>query len=266
MLSSIIIYLLIGVLGGSLAGFFGIGGGIILVPALLASFKYLKFSPDIRMHLVLGTSLACIFITALNSVWAHQKNKNIKWSIFNKLFMGIFGGTLLGAQVADKLSSSMLEVFFAIFLTFVFFKMCLKEKPKKGTQQVHNFLYWLMGILIGFKSAILGVGGGTLSIPFLIWSGENIKKAVGISASIGLPIAFFGCLSYAYNGYGKEGLPNHSFGYIYLPAFFSIISTSAIFAQIGAKLSHRISHEKLRYLFLTFLFIVLVKTYYGVFT
>lgn len=266
MLLNAILYMTLGIFSGTLAGFFGIGGGVILVPALIF---FLKLSGDIPreifMHMVLGTSLACIFITALNSVWSHHKKKNIKWNIFNKLFIGIAIGAIAGGQSANLLSSHTLKIIFAIFLTFIFIKMCFQMKPRPQGYQPHFLLYTLVGSGIGFKSSILGIGGGAISIPFLNWTGLKMKKAVGISASIGLPISFFGSLTYIYNGFSYPNLPEYSLGYVYLPAFLGIVSTSSIFARLGVRLSHHVSQEKLRKSFLVLLLVIILKTYYGIF-
>lgn len=265
MLLLIFIYIFLGVIAGTLAGLFGIGGGVILVPALVFCFELLHIPQDVLMHLALGTSLSCIFITGLNSAWTHQKKKNIDWNVFYKLLWGIIIGTILGGRVASYLSSETLEIIFAIFLTFVLVKMSFKPKEEHIERKVPLLLYWVVGGFIGFKSAILGVGGGTISIPFLTWTGKEMKKAVGVSASIGLPISLFGSLAYIYNGHGNIHLPTYSVGYIYLPAFFGIVSTSSLFARIGARMSHSVSQTKLRYLFLTFLGLTVLRTYYGIF-
>ncbi|MGK0367640.1 MAG: putative membrane protein YfcA, partial [Thermoproteota archaeon] len=117
----------------------------------------------------------------------------------------------------------------------------------------------------GIKSSILGIGGGTITVPFLSWSGLNMKKAVGISAAVGIPIAIFGAGTYMFKGLNNPLLPEYSLGYIYLPAFFGIITTSSIFSKMGTKLSQKIPQDKLYRYFALFILIMLLKTYYSLF-
>lgn len=255
----IVVSLLLGIFSGTLAGFFGIGGGIILVPFLTLCFTYLKLPNEIIMHMSIGTSLACILVTAMSSVYTHHKNQNVDWAIFNKLLIGIIIGTALGTISASKLSSHHLELFFTVFLFLIFLKMLFQSNSQKSLKNIHTIIYWFVGSLIGFKSAILGVGGGTISIPFLTWSGLQISRAVGISASIGLPIALVGSLSNIYLGLGVKELPPYSLGYIYLPVFCGIIMTSSFFARFGAMLSQKVSQKTTRILFLIFLGLICMK-------
>lgn len=259
---TLIAYLLLGLISGTLAGFFGIGGGVILVPTLLLCFKFLNFNNDIIMHMALGTSLSCILFNSLNSTFAHHKNNNVDWHIFFKLLPGIIIGVILGALLSDSLSSRSLEIIFAIFLTAVLIKMSFKLPSNPEQKHINLLTYIVTGSIIGFKSAILGIGGGTISIPFLVWTGKKMKKAVGVSASIGFPISLFGTLSYIYNGFHQQNLPQYSLGYIYLPAFISIALLSTFSTRLGVKLAHSVSQERIRVLFVIFLLVITTKTYY----
>ncbi len=263
----IIGYLVLGIFVGFLSGIFGIGGGVVLVPILVLVLETIGTNPEVVMHLALGTSLSCIFVNSLNAVATHRKNNNLDTQIFKKLIIGIIPGSILGSFIAGILSSHTLEVIFAIFLTFVIINMGLKSLKRKE-QEKRNLpilLYAFVGLVIGMKSAILGVGGGTISIPFLTWTGEKMKKAVGVSASIGLPISFFGMLTYIFNGLGNRDLPAYSLGYVFVPAFLGIACTSWYFARLGANISNNISHKKLTWAFIVFLIVITAKAYIQLF-
>ena len=257
--------MLLGVVVGFLAGLFGIGGGVLIVTVLSTSFKYLALPKEIIMHASIGTSLACILVTAMSSMHTHHKNKNVIWGDFKKLLSGIVLGTIFGSLFASFLNNEVLEIIFACFLTLIFLKM-LFIKTKEGiSKDLHYFVYVLVGTIIGFKSSILGIGGGTISIPLLTWTGRKMRQAVGVSASLGVPIALVGTISYIYNGWGVES-PLYSLGYVQLIAFFGIISTSWYFAKVGAKVSHRMDQKKLKYAYTVFLGLMLIKSYYEVFS
>jgi len=254
----------IGIVAGILAGLFGIGGGLILVPSIIICLKLLKTPDEILMHMALGTSLSCIFINSIISAWNHNKRSKINWKIFNKLIVGIVIGVLFGGKIASLLSSKTLEIFFASFLTIITVKMWLALKVEPKSRNIPSPLYFTVGGIIGFKSAVLGLGGGTISIPFLTWAGRPMKEAVSVSAFIGIPIALLGSLSYITNGLSSSMLPKYSLGFVYLPAVFGIVSTSFIFIKIGAHFSHSLAQNKLHKLFSSFLTIVLVKTIYDI--
>ncbi|WP_417335781.1 sulfite exporter TauE/SafE family protein [Halobacteriovorax marinus] len=253
------IYLFLGVFAGTLSGLFGIGGGLVIVPTLLFCFKYLGFSPEIAIHMAIGTSLSIIVVTATNSVYGHQKRKGIDWQVFKKIFFPLIIGTYFGGMISSKLSASFLEIVFSVYVVLVSIKMFLDVKVDKVQKETSLILYSFVGALIGFKSAILGIGGGTISIPFLSWRGFSMKKAVGVSAALGLPISIVGSISYIVSGLKVQGLPEHSLGYIYLPAFIGVIITSSFFAHIGAKLSHKLPQQKMKKGFAIFLSIVAIK-------
>lgn len=254
-----IIYLFLGVFAGTLSGLFGIGGGLVIVPTLLFCFKFLGFSAENAIHMAIGTSLSIIVITASNSVYSHNKRGSIDWKVVKKLLIPLIIGTFLGGLTSSMLSASFLEIAFSIYVVLVSVKMFLDVKVDKVERETSVLLYSIVGAIIGFKSAILGIGGGTISIPFLSWRGFPMKKAVGVSAALGLPISIVGTASYIISGLKVTGLPEHSLGYIYLPAFIGVILTSAFSAHLGAKLSHKLPQDKMKKGFAVFLSIVAIK-------
>lgn len=265
MLSLTILFLFIGGLAGLLAGLFGIGGGVILVPTLTLVFSKLGFPIEKQMHLVLGTSLSCIIITCLNSSRTHLKRTPLDKPVFFNISLGIIIGAFSGGLIANKLSSFQLKAFFATFLILVTIKMLLNLQMSSKDKKVPKPLYWFIGTIIGLKSSLLGVGGGTLSVPFLSWTGKKMHEAVAISSTIGIPISVIGTLSFIYTGSQASSLPEYTLGFVYLPAFIGISSATIFSARVGANLSHDISHERLKFFFKIFLIILVAKSLYNLF-
>jgi uncharacterized protein len=258
-------FLLIGIFSGFLSGLFGVGGGVILVPSLLITFTYFNFPAETLMHLVLGTSLSCIIITCLNSSYAHLRKVKLDKTVFFNITAGIILGASSGGYIVTYLSTFQLQVFFVLFLLLVTFKMFVGFSVHTNKKIIPRPYYWIVGYLIGMKSTLLGVGGGTLSVPFLNWTGKKMHEAVAISATIGIPIAVIGTISYMISGFNVQGLPQYSLGYVYLPGFIGISITSTFSARFGANLSHKISHEKLRNIFKYFLLVILLKSIFNLF-
>lgn len=256
-----LIYIVLGIFAGLLSGIFGIGGGLIIVPTLLFCFKILNFPPAYSMHMAIGTSLSIILVTVSNSVYGHHLNKNVDWKIIKKILGSIIVGAFLGSFASNELAADTLELIFSIYVVLVAIKMFTDIKVERPLKITSNFLYSIVGLIIGFKSTILGIGGGTISIPFLTWRGYSMKTAVGVSAALGIPIAVSGVISYIYNGYSNPELPQYSLGYVYLPALVGVVLTSSLFARLGAKLSHKLPQEKMKKGFAFFLMLVALKMF-----
>lgn len=253
------IYIALGVFAGMLSGLFGIGGGLVIVPTLLICFKILHFPEAHTMHMAIGTSLAIILVTVTNSMYGHHLNRNVDWEISRKIFVAIVIGAITGSFVSKDLAASTLEIIFSVYVVLVSIKMFMDVKVERELKSTSDHMYRFVGLIIGFKSTILGIGGGTISIPFLTWRGHPMKKAVGVSASLGIPIALAGAGSYIYTGYKLDGLPEYSLGYVYLPAVAGVVLTSTYFARLGAKISHKLPQQKMKKGFATFLLIVAIK-------
>lgn len=256
-----LIYLALGVFAGTLSGIFGIGGGLIIVPTLLFCFKTLNFPAEHIMHLSIGTSLSIILVTVTNAMYGHHLNKNVDWSVVKKMFFPILVGALAGGFISKGMTAKALEIIFSIYVTLVSIKMFMDIKIERDPIDTKKIFYRIVGFIIGFKSTILGIGGGTISIPFLTWRGHPMKKAIGVSASIGIPIALAGTASYIYNGLDQSDLPEYSVGYVYLPALIGVVFTSAFFARLGAKFSKRLPQDKMRKTFAIFLMLVALKIF-----
>lgn len=256
MFSGMIIYSCIGVIAGLLAGLLGIGGGLVIVPMLVYVLGTQGVAPEIVMHIALATSMASIIFTSISSFMAHHKRGAVQWLVVRRIVLGILSGSFLGSCIAANMSTSFLKVFFGIFLYVVASQMLLNKKPKASRELPGIFGMFGAGNIIGSISSLVGIGGGTLSVPFMAWCNIPLHKAIGTSAAIGLPIAIAGTLGYIANGLGVDNLPPLSIGYVNLPALLGISLVSVLFAPLGVKLAHSLPVPRLKKVFAFLLFIV----------
>ncbi len=246
-----------GIIAGFLAGLFGVGGGLIIVPALMYCFFLQGFDPSISIHLAIGTSLATIILTSLSSTQAHHAHGAVQWFVVKRMVLGIFIGALLGALLAKNLKADVLKSIFAVFEMFVAFKLLSNVKTKVHTVKLPgNMGLTSAAILISAVSALVGIGGGTLSVPFLRWNGLSIQRAIATSAALGFPIAIAGALSFMWTGAGNLLLPEYSIGFIYLPAFIAVSLASILLAPLGARCAHVLPAEVLQRVFAVGLLVI----------
>lgn len=257
-----LIYPVLGIFAGLLSGLLGVGGGIVVVPVLIITFKMLGFSADVLTHMAVGTSLATIILTSISSVRHHNKNQAVLWPLVKWLGLGMLLGALLGALVADALKGRVLEFMFGAFAELIALQMALGFKPHASRQIPGKLALSLIGVVVGTISAIFGIGGGSLTVPYLTWCNIRIQQAVGTSAACGWPIALSGTLGFIMTGWGKS-LPDGSAGYVYLPALLGIALTSIIFAKWGAQFAHKLPDAKLKKIFAAVLAVVGLKLLYG---
>lgn len=251
-----LMYLVLGACSGVLAGLFGIGGGLIIVPVLVFSFAAQGVSQAVLTHLAVGTSLAAILFTSINSVLAHHKKGAVLWPLVLWLAGGILIGSALGGVTASLIPGEDLQQIIGVFAILMAFQMWFGWRPKGDPKPVAKPTLVGAGGLIGWASAIFGIGGGSLMVPFLTWKGVEMKQAVATSAACGLPIALSGALTFMVTGYGQTGLPENSLGYVYLPALVGIAATSMFSARVGARLAHRLDSRLLKKLFAVLLLFV----------
>jgi len=249
-------YLLVGSFAGFQAGLLGVGGGLIIVPVLIFTFALHSFDPDLATHMAVATSLATIAVTSVSSVLAHNKLGNVDWRIFKLLTPGILAGVWLGVNTALSLSAATLQMSLGMFAILMSAKMRFGFNASGGKGLPGSTGMFSAGVVIGWISAIFGIGGGNVNIPFLRWRSVDMKIAVATSAACGLPIALMGAFANAWQGMHVNSLPEYSLGYVYLPAFIGIISTSAIFAKLGAKTASKLSAKTLQNVFAGLLFII----------
>ncbi|MBA1273262.1 sulfite exporter TauE/SafE family protein [Stutzerimonas azotifigens] len=244
-----VLYLVLGGFAGVLAGLFGVGGGLIIVPVLVFSFSAHGFSPEILTHLAVGTSLATIIFTSINSILAHHRKGAVRWPLVLWMSLGIVLGAALGSLTAAAIQGPMLQKIIGVFAIAMAIQMGIGFKPR-GTRDVPGRPgLSAAGVVIGWASAIFGIGGGSLTVPFLTWRSVSMQQAVATSAATGLPIAIAGALSFMVVGWQDPRLPTWSLGFVYLPAVVGIACTSMIFARVGANLAHRLSPRVLQRLF-----------------
>lgn len=256
MVHILLIYLGVGVVAGLLAGLFGIGGGLVIVPMVVFCLTWQGIPQEYVMHLALGTSMASIIFTSVSSFWAHHKRGAVQWTVVRRITPGILLGTLLGTCVAARLSSNFLKIFFVLFLYYVAVQMLIDRKPKPSRDLPGQLGMFGVGNTIGVVSSLVGIGGGTLSVPFMMWCNLAVHQAIGTSAAIGFPIAVAGTVGYIVNGLQTTGLPEYSLGYIYLPALVGIVSASVLTAPLGVGLAHSLPVARLKRLFAMLLIVV----------
>ncbi|MBT8767824.1 sulfite exporter TauE/SafE family protein [Metapseudomonas boanensis] len=244
-----LLYIVLGACAGVLAGLFGVGGGMIIVPVLVFSFTAQGFDPSVLTHLAVGTSLATIIFTSVNSVLEHNRKGAVRWPVFAWMALGILLGAGLGSLTAASIQGPMLQKIIGVFAILVALQMGLDLKPKASRDVPGKPGLTLAGGVIGWASAIFGIGGGSLTVPFLTWRSVPIQQAVATSAACGLPIALAGALSFMVVGWHDAHLPQWSLGFVYLPALVGIALTSMFFARFGARLAHKLSPRLLKRLF-----------------
>lgn len=243
------VYLALGAVVGFIAGLLGIGGGAIMVPALISIFAMQDVAHAHLVHMALGTSMAAIVVTAVSSVREHHRHKAILWPVTLKMVPGILVGTFAATYLATRLPTKALGIFFACFISLVALQIMFDIKPKSNRELPGSALLCATGVFIGGISALVAIGGGSLTVPFLTWCNVSIRKAIATSAAVGVPIAVAGTLGYLLNGMGIEGRPEYSAGYISLPAALAICIVSYLTAPYGARLTHRLPIKILKRIF-----------------
>lgn len=242
-------YLILGAFTGFMAGLFGIGGGGIMVPVLTLLFVAQGFEQSLVVHLALGTSMAAIVPTALASLRAHHHHGAVLWRAVRGLAPGVVLGTFAATFIAAYLSAQPLALIFSCFMAVVAGQMLLGRKPPPTRQLPSAPGLFAVGGGIGAVSALVAIGGGTMTVPFLAWCNVRIQVAIGTSAAVGLPIAVAGALGYMLNGWGTGNLPPFTLGFVYWPAVLAMAVVSLFTAPLGAALAHRLPVATLKKLF-----------------
>ncbi|MDD3761816.1 MAG: sulfite exporter TauE/SafE family protein [Nevskiales bacterium] len=253
-MEQILIFLITGAVAGILAGLFGVGGGLIMVPALAFVLPGLDVPKSVYMQVAIGTSLAVIAVTSISSTLAHHRRSGVEWRVFARFAPGLAVGAVLGAFVADMLSGPTLKRIVGIGACLVSVQMAIKSFAHAGTEPAHGtrpHAGELAGVggVIGLLSAVVGIGGGSLTVPYLSWRGLPVQRAVGTAAACGVPIAWAGAAGFVVSGLDASGIPAPHLGYISLAAFLGIAVASVSCAPLGAHLAHRLSPRVLKQLF-----------------
>ena len=248
---------------GFMAGLLGVGGGIIMVPALYYAFTVLDFDIVTRMHLSVGTSLAIIIPTSIISTKTHMEYDAVDFKMVKSFGIFILLGVISGTFLAVNLKTPALVLFFSIFafivgLFFIFVREKLMENPKK----ISDFVKKISGVLIGFISVPLGIGGGSLMVPFMRTFGYDIRTSIGTAAAVGFLIAVSGTITMITGGKIIDNINTpFSIGYINLLGFVVFVPVTMIMARLGAKAVYKIDKRLLSKIFGTFLILVSIRSF-----
>ena len=248
---------------GFMAGLLGVGGGIIMVPALYFAFETLNFDPSTIMHLSLGTSLAIIIPTSIMSTKTHMQYDAVDFKLIKSFGLFVAGGVLLGTVFASNLETPRLVLIFSVFafcvgLFFIFFREKLGETPRDIPLKIKSFI----GTCIGFISVPLGIGGGSISVPFMRLFGYSIRNAIGTSAALGFVISVVGAITMSFSGSMFDDVNSPlSIGYVNIPGFLVFVPVTMIMAPIGARLVHKIEKKLLSRIFGCFLIVIAIRSF-----
>lgn len=252
--------LLAGAFGGLIAGLLGVGGGIVIVPAMEAALAILGIDASVRMHVAVATSLATIVATSISSTYAHYRRNAVDVSVIRRWAPFIVIGSIVGIWISANVDGQVLAAIFAFVAVAVAVKMMLPfDDWQLATTLPSGFIGGFVPVSIGTVSTLIGIGGGSLSVPTMTLCGKPIHIAVGTSAAIGLLIAVPATIGYVVTGWENALLPTASFGYVSSIGFAAIAPTSILFAPIGARLAHRLSRRNLSLIFGLFLFLVAIR-------
>ena len=248
---------------GFMAGLLGVGGGIVMVPALYYAFTVLDFDIVTRMHLSVGTSLAIIIPTSIISTMTHKEYDAVDFKMVRSFGVFILAGVISGTFLAVNLKTPALVLFFSIFalmvgLFFIFLREKLVDNPKQISAIVKN----ISGVIIGFISVPLGIGGGSLMVPFMRTFGYDIRKSIGTAAAVGFLIAVTGTITMITGGKIIDNVNTpYSVGYINLLGFAVFVPVTMVMARIGAKVVHKIDKKLLSKIFGIFLILVSIRSF-----
>ena len=246
-----------GVVGGLLAGLLGVGGGIVVVPVLEFTLGILGVDPEVRMHIAVATSLATIIPTSISSARAHHARGSVDMALFRRWGPLMFIGSMLGAALASVVHSALLSLVFGSVALLVAGKMLLLRDDFRLAQQLPDHPVALgLPVGIGAVSSMMGIGGGTLSVPVLTLLNQPVHTAVGTSALFGLVISIPATLAYVLAGWSHESVLPGSIGYVNLPGFFIIAPLTTWIAPYGARIAHRLTRATLTRTFGAFLLLV----------
>lgn len=249
----VIAYLALGALVGTLAGLLGIGGGLVIVATLMYLLSAQGIDHNLSMHLAIGTSQATIVITSIAAIWAHSRRAGILWAVMLAMTPGIVVGALLGAFIAGALPSPVLKGLFSIFALLIAWQMGSGLHLAANHPLPQRWAMVGVGAGIGVISALFGIGGGSLTVPYLSWHSVPMRRAVGTASACGLPIAVSGTCGFIWVGWNEPGLPAWSSGYVYWPAVLGIVVASTLLAPLGARLAYRLNSMALKRVFAIFL-------------
>ncbi|RFF30158.1 sulfite exporter TauE/SafE family protein [Wenzhouxiangella sediminis] len=248
MLLSLVFLLLIGLAAGTLAGLLGIGGGLVIVPAVTALLSAHSVDESVAVPVAVATSLSTMLLTAVSAVWFHARRGAVDWPTISRLGSGVAVGAAAGALLATLVSGETLARVFAIIAAIIGVRMMLAETPRPAAREPFPRLWWLAGPLIGAASALVGIGGGTFNVPYLTRNGYDMVRAVANASACGWPIALAGTVVFIALAPTGPG-PGHLVGHVWLPGTFAIGLGGVLAAPLGVTLAHRLPAGALRRVF-----------------
>jgi len=260
-ITSLFLLLSLGAVVGVAAGLLGVGGGAIMVPALTALFLANGVPQAQLVHMALGTSMASIIMTSISSLRAHHAKQGVRWSVVWALVPGVLAGSFFGALLTPYISGLLLAGFFSLFMLYVAVGM-FRNSPVATNKSLPGAAgQAAVGSGIGMISALVSIGGGTLTVPYLVRHGVEIKQAIGTSAAVGLPIALAGTLGYVISGHDLNVASQWQFGFVYLPAVLCISIVSFFTAPLGVRIAYKLPIPVLKKVFGVLVFSVSVKMF-----
>jgi uncharacterized membrane protein YfcA len=253
------------VVAGFAAGLLGVGGGIVIVPVLYQLFTFMGLPPSLAMQMSVGTSLLTIIPTGFMSARSHSKRGAVDWKLIRSWGPLALAGVLCAVIVARYVDGKVLSGVFAVIALIVALDMFLRRNGGQVTDGFPNgFVKHIIGFFIGGFSTLMGIGGGTLSVPILTAVGYQIRNAVGTAAALGPIIAVPGAIGFVINGLDVAGRPPFSIGYVNLAAFALLLPAGLLLPSVGAKVAHKIPQRSLKLLFAAFLFVTAVRMGWGI--
>jgi uncharacterized membrane protein YfcA len=253
-----------GVGGGLLAGLLGVGGGIVIVPVLFVVFTTLSIDDGIAMKIAVATSLSTIIFTSLSSARSHYKRGATDMALFRAWLIPILLGVILGTLTGGLADGRLLTLVFAIVAVLVAVNMLLRRNAERVSDGFPRaWLKHASGVGVGYVSALMGIGGGTISVPILTAVGYDMRRAVGTSSAIGFLIAIPGTLGYVAAGLGQPGLPPFSLGYLNFAAGLALVPLTMLFAPLGARIAHAVPRSRLQLAFGVFLLLTAARMLYS---
>ena len=256
-IADIVMLMLCGSISGFLAGLLGIGGGMILVPFMIAVFNHLDFNQNVIVHMAIATGMATILFTTTSAIWAHHKHNSIDWKLVAALSPGLVIGSLIGgSEIFEAINASWLSLFFAIFIVYTSIQMIINKKQTAGRELPGPAGLFSFGALAGVMASLVGAGGAFITVPFMLWCNVKPHMAMASSSGLGFPVAAAATIGYIYGSWGNPNLPEGTLGFIYVPAVLCIVVVSIFTAPLGAKMARKLNVTQLKRIFGVMLFMV----------
>lgn len=255
-------FLILGAVAGFLAGLFGIGGGMIIVPALVWLLPKMGVPDNLLMSIALGTSFSTIVFTTFSAAQRHNKLGNVEWSVAKFFVPALMAAVFISGLIVSDFPKAILAKVFAVLVLYMAIKMFLSLKPKQVEPKPLTTQSMLVGGgIIGVLSSFAGIAGGAFIVPFLNSRGIELKRAIGTSSFCGCLLGAAATISFIISGWGKAELPDYSLGYVYLPALVAIAATSVFTSKIGATLANKLPVATLKKAFAVMLMLIALNMF-----